>query len=385
MMKGNAMNRINEIKKNLLNREEILAPYACKSSQATRIKKEREKDLNIRTDFARDVDRIIHSFAYTRYMDKTQVFSLLSDDRISRRMIHVQLVSKIARTIGRALNLNEDLIEAASLGHDVGHVPFGHKGEKMLERISLSEGEGYFAHNVQGVRVFMNIEKDGKGTNLSLQTLDAILCHNGELVKNKYVPEYSKTWEDFLEQYENCYKDKNQIKKLRPMTLEGCVVRISDIIAYIGRDVEDAISIGFIKREQLPKSVIEILGNKNGSIVNELILDVVENSYGKDYLSLSSNVYQALNELQDFNYKYIYNLALNEEKLKEIEYMFQTLYNIYFNDIKSKKNKTDIYEVYLKKMHKDYLKQTSDKRKVIDFIAGMTDNYFIEQYNKLTK
>lgn len=379
------MDKINEIKKNLLNREELLAPYACKSLEASRMRRQKEKDLNIRTDFARDVDRIIHSFAYTRYMDKTQVFSLLSDDRISRRMIHVQLVSKIARTIGRALNLNEDLIEAASLGHDVGHVPFGHKGEKMLEEISLSEGEGYFSHNVQGVRVFMDIEKEGRGTNLSLQTLDAILCHNGELVKDKYIPSYDKTWDDFLQEYENCYKDKKQIKKLRPMTLEGCVVRISDIIAYIGRDVEDAISIGVIRREQLPKSVIEILGNKNGSIVNELILDVVENSYGKEYLKLSTKVYQALTELQEFNYSHIYNLALNEEKLKEIQYMFNTLYSIYLKDIKEGRNKTDIYKAYLRTMHKDYKKQTSDKRKVIDFMAGMTDNYFIEQYNKLTK
>lgn len=374
-----------EIIKNMTAKEEILAPYACKSKNAVRMHKEDEKDLNIRFDFARDVDRIIHSFAYTRYMDKTQVFSLLSDDRVSRRMIHVQLVSKIARTIGRALNLNEDLIEAMSLGHDVGHVPFGHKGEKILNSISLDQGEGYFNHNVQGVRVFMNIEKDGKGTNLSLQTLDGILCHNGELVKDKYEPEYEKNWDIFLEQYSNCYNDKMQIKRLRPMTLEGCVVRIADIIGYIGRDIEDAISIGFIKREQLPQDVIDILGNKNGSIVNELILDVIENSYGKEYLSLSPKVYTALTELQDFNYKHIYNLALNDEQVNDIENMFKTLFEIYLNDLESKEYRTDIYNIFLKNMDENYIKETSNKRKVIDYIAGMTDNYFMEQYNKWTK
>lgn len=377
------MSKIEEIKKNILRREECLAPYACKSTQAIRETKEKRND--IRLDFARDVDRIIHSFAYTRYMDKTQVFSLLSDDRISRRMIHVQLVSKIARTIGRALNLNEDLIEAASLGHDVGHVPFGHQGEKILCEISLSEKEGYFSHNVQGVRVFSDLEKNGMGCNLTLQTLDAILCHNGELVKDRYEPEYSKTWEEFVEEYRNCYLNKEYVKRLRPMTLEGCVVRISDVIGYIGRDIEDAISIGIIEREQLPKSVIDILGNKNGSIISELILDIIENSYGKTYLCLSPRVYNALNDLQEFNYKNIYNIALKNEQVKEIKYMYKVLYEKYLADLKSANNKTDIYNIYLSNMDKRYLKETNNKRKAIDYIAGMTDNYFLEQYRKITK
>ncbi len=377
------MTKIDVVKKNMINREEFLAQYACKSVEAIREKKSKKSD--IRPEFARDVDRIIHSFAYTRYMDKTQVFSLLSDDRISRRMIHVQLVSKIARTIGRALNLNEDLIEAASLGHDVGHVPFGHQGEKILEQISLSEKEGYFSHNVQGVRVFRNLEKDGRGSNLTLQTLDAILCHNGELVKDRYEPDYKKDLNQFIKEYENCYLDKEQIKKLRPMTLEGCVVRIADVIGYIGRDIEDAISIGVIQREQLPKSVIDILGNKNGSIISELILDVIENSYGKTYLCLSAKVYNALNDLQEFNYKNIYNIALNSKQVKEIEYMYKILYQIYLADLESGENKTDIYTTYLLNMDKKYIKQTNNKRKVLDYIAGMTDNYFLEQYKKLTK
>lgn len=167
-------------------------------------------------------------------------------------MVHVQLVSKIARTIGRALSLNEDLIEAAALGHDLGHVPFGHEGERILNKISLKHNEGYFNHNVQSVRELMDIENDGEGINLSIQTLDAILCHNGELEFKEYHPK-KKTTEEFLQDYENCYKIEGYTKTLIPNTLEGCVVRISDIIAYLGRDIEDAERLNLIKKKTYQK------------------------------------------------------------------------------------------------------------------------------------
>lgn len=166
------------IKERMLLRENFYSPFATKDKESIRLIPIEE---DIRPNFFRDIDRIIHSTSYTRYMDKTQVFSLKDNDNISKRMVHVQLVSKIARTIGRALSLNEDLIEAAALGHDLGHVPFGHEGERILNKISLKHNEGYFNHNVQSVRELMDIENDGEGINLSIQTLDAILCHNGEL------------------------------------------------------------------------------------------------------------------------------------------------------------------------------------------------------------
>jgi dGTPase len=195
--------------------------------------------------------------SYLRYADKTQVFTFNENDHISKRMIHVQLVSKIARTIGRNLGLNEDLIEASSLGHDLGHVPFGHVGEAILNKISLENNEGYFNHNIESVRLLMDIEQNGKGRNLTLQVLDAIMCHNGELPIKKYCPKI-KTKEEFLKEYNDSYKEKDYIKKLRPMTLEGCVVRVSDIIAYIGKDIEDAITLGIIKKEEILLIIVKI-------------------------------------------------------------------------------------------------------------------------------
>ena len=151
-----------------------LSKYASKDEDAVRLQPNKD---DFRTSYFRDIDRIIYSLSYTRYIDKTQVFSFENNDMISKRMTHIQLVSKIARTIGRGLSLNEDLIEAASLGHDLGHVPFGHEGEKILNKLSQKYNEGYFHHNVQSVRTLMNIENEGKGNNVTLQVLDAILCH----------------------------------------------------------------------------------------------------------------------------------------------------------------------------------------------------------------
>lgn len=202
----------------------------------------------------RDIDRIIYTLAFTRYSDKTQVFSFKSNDHLTKRMIHVQYVSKIARTIGRALALNEDLIEASALGHDLGHTPFGHVGEEILNKISLNCGEGFFNHNIHSVRLLMYIENYGMGKDITLQTLDAIMCHNGELPQNEYVPR-KKTKEEFFEEYNLSYKDRGIIKKLRAMTLEGCVVRISDLIAYLGRDIEDAMRLNIVSFNDIPDSV----------------------------------------------------------------------------------------------------------------------------------
>ena len=282
------------IKERMLLRENFYSPFATKDKESIRLIPIEE---DIRPNFFRDIDRIIHSTSYTRYMDKTQVFSLKDNDNISKRMVHVQLVSKIARTIGRALSLNEDLIEAAALGHDLGHVPFGHEGERILNKISLKHNEGYFNHNVQSVRELMDIENDGEGINLSIQTLDAILCHNGELELKEYHPK-KKTTDEFLQDYENCYKIEGYTKTLIPKTLEGCVVRISDIIAYLGRDIEDAERLNLIKKEDLPKEITDIIGSTNKEIVNTLIIDIINNSIDKPYLKMSDNVFEALKKLK---------------------------------------------------------------------------------------
>jgi dGTPase len=243
------------VKANRKREKDTLAAWACFSKEAIRFYPERLKvadDLNIRQSFYHDTDKIIHSRAYTRYIDKTQVFSRMDNDHITHRVLHVQLVAKVARTIGRSLRLNEDLIEAISLGHDLGHVPYGHAGERALNIICEQEGIGYFTHGAQSVKAVMELENQGEGLNLTLQTLDGMLCHNGELFSQNYAPEKNKTKEKFLDDYRCCFTIPRYPAKLIPMTLEGCVMRLSDIIAYIGRDVEDAITVGLIERSDLP-------------------------------------------------------------------------------------------------------------------------------------
>ncbi len=369
------------IRSNNLKKEEGYAKYACKTSEAVRLVKEnRENDYNIRPSFFRDADRILHSNAYARYMDKTQVFAMVTDDRITHRGLHVQLVAKIARTIARALELNEDLVEAIGLGHDLGHVPFGHFGERVLNNICEKNNLGLFLHNAQSVRVLQTLEGNGKGLNISLQVIDGILCHNGELLEKKYVPDYDKTLDQFLDEYNKCWTEKGFDRKIRAMTLEGCVVRISDVIAYIGRDIEDAIVLGYVKREDIPEEITKVLGNKNSLIIDTLVKDLVENSYGKDYLEFSDEVFGALKKLLAFNYSNIYGNPKKDEVERRSEKIFELLYEKYMNDLEEKKGY--IYEKYYKEMPESYTKGNSRGRIVVDFIAGMTDNFFIDQFEK---
>ena len=369
---------IEEIKENM-NKDKYLSEFACKNEEAIRFREESE---DFRPPFFRDVDRIIYSLSYTRYIDKTQVYSECDNDNISKRMTHVQMVSKIARTIGRALRLNEDLIEAAALGHDIGHVPFGHTGEAILNKISLEAGVGYFNHNIQSVREFMIIENDGEGLNLNLQVLDAIMCHNGELELEKYEP-HQKSAKEFLEEYKSSFTDKNLNTRLHPMTLEGCVVRISDIIAYLGRDIEDAVRLNKLKMEDIPESISEVLGTTNRQIINTLVQDILKNSYGKNYIAMSKEVFQALTNLKKFNYEHIYKLANTKEEVNEWDKMFRTVYEVSLKAVKEQDETSLINSVFLKSMSKKYLENTSDEQKVIDFIAGMTDDYLLNTAKSL--
>ncbi len=371
---------IEKIKENMALKNKFLSKYACQDSEAYRFKSIIDDDF--RTPFYRDSDRIIYSLSYTRYMDKTQVFSFNSNDNISKRMTHVQMVSKVARTIGRALRLNEDLIEAAALGHDLGHVPFGHAGEKILNDISLEYGEGYFNHNIQSVRTLMVLENNGVGSNITLQVLDAIMCHNGELELKEYRPK-KKTKEEFLDEYNKTYLDKNTVKKLVPMTLEGCVVRISDIIAYIGRDIEDAIRMGVIEKDEIPQEISSVLGLTNREIINTINVDLIEHSLDKDYLCMSEEVFQAIKKLKTFNYEHIYAKANTSEMLELYEDMFRKVFKNCLNDIKTNNRNGHIYTVFLNDMSDDYLQKTTDERKVIDYIAGMTDDFLVSEYNSI--
>ena len=365
-------------KKNFLNKEKYLSKYATKSSDAVRMNIEKE---DIRPPYFHDIDRIIHSLSYTRYLDKTQVFTKSDNDHISRRITHVQLVSKIARTIGRALNLNEDLIEAIALGHDIGHTPLGHAGEAILNEISLRELNQYFSHNIQSVRHLNYVENNGKGLNLCIQVLDGIMCHNGEILDSTYVPE-KKDKELFLRQYEDSYIDLAKSNKNHPMTLEGCVVRISDVIGYIGRDIEDAIMIGRLKRKDIPKDIIDVLGCTNKEIVNTIILDIINNSMDKPYIKMSDSVFNALFSLKKYNYEHIYKYSLTDKQLEYYKAGMNKIFDRYLNDILNDNHDSIIFKIFLDTQSKNYLNNTSDKRKVIDFIAGMTDDMFINEIEK---
>ena len=367
------------LKERMLCYEKNLKDYACFDKDSIRLSYD---DVDIRGEFFRDSDRIIYSKSYLRYMDKTQVFTHKGNDHVSRRMSHVQMVSKIARTIGRALSLNEDLIEAIALGHDLGHVPYGHFGESILNEISLENGEGVFMHNVESVRDLMFLENNGNGLNLTVQVLDGILCHNGELVLDKYSP-VVKDKDRFLSDYYNCYKSVDNIINLRPMTLEGCVVRISDVVSYLGKDIDDAIMLGLLSWDMVPSSVTDILGDNNSDIINTIVMDIIKNSMDKPYITMSSKVNKAICDLKDFNYKNIYNNVYTPEEKDSIREMFRVIFNTNLSYLESGNTDESIFKTYLNEMSLDYRNNTSLARVVIDYIAGMTDDYFNKEYHKI--
>ncbi len=367
-----------EIIDNLVKKESVLSNYATKSSEAIRLK---ENIDDFRPAFYRDIDKIINYSSYTRYSNKTQVFSFLGNDNVQTRIIHVSLVSKISRTIGRAMCLNEDLIEAIALAHDIGHSPIGHVGEKILNKISIRELNEVFMHNIQGVRNYMVLENDGEGSNLSIQVLDGIMCHNGEQLFKVYKPR-KKTKEEFLEDYHNSYHMHEKRVDMTPMTLEGCIVKISDVISYVGRDIEDAIRLGFVNRDDLPSNITDVLGNSNKTIVHTLVTDLITNSYDKDYLAFSDDVFSALKDLFKFNYEHIYNIANTKERLNYYDKVFNSLYDHYKKDLINENKDSSIYKYHLNKMSEEYNKDTKLERKIIDYLAMMTDEFLIKEYEE---
>lgn len=369
----------NQIESRLISKESSLAPYACKSSEAIRFQ---EEQMDIRPSFFHDSDRIIHSYCYSRYIDKTQVFYLVENDHITHRVLHVQLVSKIARTIGRFLNLNEDLIEAISLGHDVGHTPFGHDGERIISGFLQKQGEGVFEHNVQSFRLFHDLEAYGTGLNLTAQVLDGIICHNGEILQNSYGCDRNKTPERLLVEYHDSLKGIFKSKDMVPMTLEGCVMRISDVIAYIGRDIEDAIILKLVKREDIPHEITEVLGNRNAEIVNTLITDLVNNSIDKDSLAFSPDVFEALDQLKKWNYENIYHNPKKSSQDEKIKSMFQAVLEECLEELDTNKKVTGINH-WFNSMGTEYKETTSKPRIVADYVSGMTDDYLMNAYKEI--
>jgi dGTPase len=363
-----------------LSEEQRLSRLACLSRDAVRKAEEADVDRGHRQSFAVDADRILHSLAYSRYIDKTQVFYLIKNDHITHRVLHVQLVSKIGRTVGRLLGLNEDLVEAIALGHDIGHTPFGHDGEKFLSELCEAHHIGPFFHNIQGVRFLQEIERKGRGWNLTLQVLDGILCHDGEIHTQALEPRKGKNFETLAR--EMARKSEEPGEDIRPMTLEGCVVRMADSISYVGRDIEDAIRLGLITREELPGDCKKILGDTNGTIVYRLVEDLVANSIDKPFVCFSKDVGEALRALKKFNQERIYQNRKVKEQTPKIQLMFQLLFAKYLEDLEMRNENSDIYCGFLQGMSPAYKKQTPSAEMVRDFVAGMTDAYFLGQCGK---
>ena len=332
-------------------------PYSCSDEDIIRRNPERDRASIQRPAFVRDIEKIIHSPYYNRYTDKTQVFSFFRNDDISRRGYHVQLVARIARNIGNVLGLNESLIEAIALGHDIGHTPFGHAGERILNKIYNEKTGRYFNHNVHSVRVLDKIFS----RNISLQTLDGIICHN-----------------------------KNNIKKLVPSTLEGCVVRICDMIAYIGKDRQDALQTNMF---DTPPVFSELsIGTTNAEMINNLSVNIIENSYGKDYIYLDNQYYEDIKKAKDENYEKIYFNEKIESKYDDvIEPMFWEIYEKLYGDLISGNEESVIFRHHMnfvreneKYYDKDFTYQNEEPAQIVaDYIASMTDDYFIDLYSYL--
>ncbi|MBQ9984134.1 MAG: HD domain-containing protein [Lachnospiraceae bacterium] len=361
-------------------------PYRTKDADAVRRKQDWDKNKLLRPAYVRDIEKIMHTPYYNRYADKTQVFSFYKNDDITRRALHVQLVSRIARNIGSLLGLNEDLIEAIALGHDIGHTPFGHAGERYLSECLQEHAGQYFNHNVHSVRVLDTI----LNRNISLQTLDGILCHNGEFAMQEYRPVPMEDFSCFDRKYEQCYVDEAAIGKLIPYTLEACVVRVCDMIAYLGKDRQDAKRANLIKNDSIFDE--QAFGKSNPEIINNLIVNIVENSYGKDCIVMDDEYYMAIKATKKENYEKIYFNESVERTYKEsIQPMFHTMYNRLLADAKAKDTSSILYKHHIEFVkestktygYEAYLDTTTPEQMVVDYIASMTDDYFVDLYEYL--
>lgn len=361
-------------------------PYRTRDEDAIRRKQDWDRNKLLRPAYVRDCEKIMHTPYYNRYADKTQVFSFYKNDDITRRALHVQLVSRIARNIGGLLGLNVDLIEAIALGHDIGHTPFGHAGERYLSECFFGHTGRLFNHNVHSVRVLDCI----MNRNISLQTLDGILCHNGEFAMQEYGPVPLEDFKGFGDKYEACYVDKQNIDRLVPYTLEACVVRVCDMIAYLGKDRQDAKRANIIKDENIFSE--RAFGKSNPEIINNMIVNIVENSYGKACIIMDDEYYQAIRATKRENYEKIYFNEAVEQTYKEcIRPMFHAMYERLLKDLQEENTNSVIYRHHIEFVkentatygYEQYIEETEPNQMVVDFMASMTDDYFVDLFDYL--
>jgi dGTPase len=356
-------------------------PSRTADTMALRRDASHDKASLLRPAFVRDAEKVLHSPYYNRLSDKTQVFSLFRNDDLTRRSLHVQIVSRIARSIGTVLGLNTDLIEAIALGHDIGHTPFGHAGERYLSALYHARTGRYFDHNVHSVRVLDGIFRH----NLSLQTLSGILCHNGEFEQREYRPQALEGFGEFDELIERCYTHSVSLDHLVPSTLEGCVVRVSDMIAYVGKDRQDVERAA--ERDNLPSFGITEVGVHNAEIISNLTVDLIENSYGKDHLLLSKKAFTALKGIKQENYQLIYdNEQVNRTNADLVEAMFGRLYERLRADLVAGDERSYIFRHHVafverrRGMYRNALpyREEAPDQIVVDYLASMTDDYFVD-------
>ena len=338
-----------------------------------------------RPAFARDIEKILNVPAYNRYADKTQVFSFVENDDICRRGLHVQLVSRVARGIGSLLGLNCELIEAIALGHDVGHTPFGHAGERYLSQCYHERTGRFFNHNVHSVRVLDRLYR----RNVSLQTLDGVLCHNGEFAQQVLRTGSTASFDELDCLVEACTADEGAIGRLRPSTLEGCVVRVADMIAYVGKDRYDAIELGVV--DSLDAFESDYLGRDNARIINNLTVDIVNESYGTDRIALSEAAFDDLKRAKRQNYELIYTregMAGNDGNV--VGAMFEELYARLLDDLVRGDEGSPVFRHHVRSLAarsatitpEEYLAGEPNQI-VVDYMASMTDSYFMAIYRHL--
>lgn len=365
-------------------REKYLSPYAFKTKNS-RGRMREEEPCPVRSPFERDTGRIIYSQAFRRLRHKTQVFFNAKNDHICSRLEHVIYVKYIATTIARALNLNLDLVEAIALGHDLGHAPFGHTGEKVLENCAKKyDPEMIFRHEFQSLRVvdLLAERSNGKaeGINLSFEVRDGIVSHCGETYSEYIISPYREKPTELL-------LDPKKALSSKPSTLEGCVVRISDKIAYIGRDIEDAVMAGIMEMEDIPHAITSTLGSTNSQIINTLVRNLIHNSLDKDEIRLSDEAGQAMKELLEENVAQIYRsekIRRYENTIKNaLEGLFEGLMSAMQDKEKAARSNNTVFRD-LAKYTRDYpIKNANDVQIVVDYISGMTDSYATACYEKI--
>lgn len=372
-----------ELSSKYAQRDALLSPYATKDGMA--IRKDAYTPKIFRRQFIRDCEVILNLPLFNRYAGKTQVFSLRDNDDISTRSYHVALVSRIGRTIGQALSLNCDLIEAIALAHDLGHCPFGHRGEKLLDNVAKKYGYRFF-HHVQGARYLLDIVK----SDLSLQVIDGVLCHNGEEILRSYAPnaKSSKNFKELSEKLQLAYVGKLNDSNLMATTLEGCLVRICDVIAYVGKDRQDAEKLRYVKFDDFSNT---ILGKFNHEIIAALSADIINKSFDKNQITMSEEAFDALMKIKDENYGMIYlsdNSKVDNYTDAQLQDIIDDVFELLLEDIQGNQK-------IIEKSFRPYIYPNSKKvdeyfeenkqfphRVAIDMIAGMSDKYLLNFHEK---